>query len=300
MKLLITGAWKYTSKQLNCLKSFGNEILFLNNESDKLPNDALDVDGIRCNGLFLYHDIRNFKKLRYIQLTSAGYDRVPMDYIKEKQIKIYNAKGVYSIPMAEFTICGVLQLLKHSYALMHKKDICEWEKERNLGELFGKKICIIGCGSVGTEVAKRFSAFGCEIVGVDLFTRKDNHYSIIYHIDEIEKPLTQADIIVLTLPLTEKTKYLINKDKIKFMKRNAILVNIARGQIINTVDLLDALNKNYIFGAVLDVFETEPLDKESPLWKMENVILTPHNSFVGEGNGERLWKVIKNNMEKEK
>ena len=84
------------------------------------------------------------------------------------------------------------------------------------------------------------------------------------------------------------------------MKRNAILVNVARGQIINTVDLLDALNKNYIFGAVLDVFETEPLDKESPLWKMENVILTPHNSFVGEGNGERLWKVIKNNMEKEK
>ena len=84
------------------------------------------------------------------------------------------------------------------------------------------------------------------------------------------------------------------------MKRNAILVNVARGQIINTVDLLDALNKNYIFGAVLDVFEAEPLDKESPLWKMENVILTPHNSFVGEGNGERLWKVIKNNMEKEK
>ena len=298
MKLLVTGAWNCTKEQLNSLKTLGNDILFLKNESDDLPKGTLEVEGIICNGLFLYHDIRKFLKLRYIQLTSTGYDRVPMEYINEKQIEIHNAKGVYSIPMAEFTICGVLQLLKHSHAFMQNQENCKWEKDRSLGELFGKKICIIGCGSVGTEVAKRFSAFGCKIIGVDLFSRNDQQYSIMYHVNDIEKPLKQSDIIVLTVPLTEQTKYLINKDTIKFMKQNTILVNIARGQIINTDDLIDALKEKRIFGAVLDVFEEEPLDTKSPLWKMENVIITPHNSFVGDGNSERLWEVIKNNMEK--
>ena len=168
MKLLVTGAWNCTNDQLNSLKSIGNEILFLQNEADELPCGSIDAEGVICNGLFLHHDIRKFQKLRYIQLTSAGFDRVPMDYVKEHNITIYNARGVYSIPMAEYAVCGVLQLLKHSVALMHSKENWEWKKERGLGELFGKTVCIVGCGSVGAEVAKRFVAFGCKIIGVDL------------------------------------------------------------------------------------------------------------------------------------
>lgn len=297
MKLLVTGAWNCTNEQLNSLKSIGNEILFLQNEADELPDGATDADGIICNGLFLHHDIRKFRKLRYIQLTSAGFDRVPMDYVKEKKIEIHNARGVYSIPMAEFAVCGVLQLLKHSTTFIHSKNNHEWKKERKLGELFGKTVCIVGCGSVGTEVAKRFSAFECEIIGVNLHPRRDDNYSVMYSLNEIDKAFEQSDIVVLTLPLTERTKYFINRETLNFTKQSAIIVNIARGKIVHTEVLIDALNNKRIFGAVLDVFEEEPLSPNSPLWEMENVILTPHNSFVGDGNNERLWEVIKNNME---
>ena len=298
MKLLVTGAWNCTNEQLNSLRSIGNEIIFLQNEADELPCGATDAEGIICNGLFLYHDIREFTNLRYIQLTSVGFDRVPMEYIEEKKITIHNARGVYSIPMAEFAVCGVLQLLKCSAAFIHSKNNHEWTKERNLGELFGKTVCIVGCGSVGTEAAKRFSAFGCEIIGVDLYPRKDDNYSVIYPLDEIDKAFNQSDVVILTLPLTEQTKYLINKETLGIIRQSAILVNIARGAVVNEVDLIDALKNKRLFGAVLDVFEEEPLGTDSPLWDMENVILTPHNSFVGDGNSGRLWGVIKNNLEK--
>lgn len=297
MKLLVTGAWKCTNEQLNSLESIGNEIVFMQNESDELPTGAIEAEGIICNGLFLHHDIRKFTKLRYIQLTSAGYDRVPMEYVKGKQIEIHNARGVYSIPMAEFAVCCVLQLLKHSAAFANSQNTHEWKKERGLGELYGKTVCVVGCGSVGTEVAKRFSAFGCKMIGVDLYPREDDNYSLIYPFNEMPKALSQSDIVILTLPLTERTKYLINKETLSYTKFNAILVNIARGQVVCTEDLMDALKKKQLFGAVLDVFEQEPLLPDNPLWDMGNVILTPHNSFVGDGNGERLWEVIKNNLE---
>ncbi|MBQ9861554.1 MAG: hydroxyacid dehydrogenase [Clostridia bacterium] len=297
MKLLITGAWNCTAEQLNILKSMGNEILFMQNEDDVLPQGFETVEGIIGNGLFLHHNIQQFQKLRYIQLTSAGFDRVPMDYIREHKIKLYNARGVYSIPMAEFAVCGVLQLLKKSKALMQSQQNREWKKQRELGELYRKTVCVMGCGSVGTEVAKRFSAFGCKVIGVDLFPREDAHYQSIYPLDRMEQVLGKSDMVVLTLPLTEQTKHLINAAVFEKMQKGTILVNIARGSIVDTEAMINALNARVIAGAVLDVFEEEPLCVTSPLWDMENVIITPHNSFAGEGNGERLWQIIKNNLE---
>ena len=99
--------------------------------------------------LFLSHPIEKFTNLRYIQLTSAGFDRVPMEYVKVHNIEIRNARGVYSIPMAEFALCGVLQLYKQSRFFMENQKARTWEKHRRLLELSGKTVCIIGCGSVG-------------------------------------------------------------------------------------------------------------------------------------------------------
>ena len=296
MKLLITGAWNCTLEQQNIIKNMGHEILFMQNERDELPCGSEDVDGIICNGLFLHHDIQQFKNLKYIQLTSAGFDRVPVDYIKEHHITINNARDVYSIPMAEYTVCGVLELLKHSQIHFQNQTKHKWKKERTIGELYVKTVCVVGCGSVGNEVAKRFAALGCKIVGVDLFPRKDDKFETIYPLDKFSEAFSQSDVIVLTLPLTEQTKYLINKKTLDTVKNSAILVNISRGQIINTEDLVEALRNHSISGAVLDVFEEEPLAENSPLWDMGNVIITPHNSFVGDGNRKRLSDIIFRNL----
>ena len=295
MKLLITGAWKCSFEQLNVLRAMGHEIVFLQNETDALPCPYEGVEGVICNGLFLHHDIKKFSSLRFVQLTSAGFDRMPTEYAKAHGIAVYNARGVYSVPMAEFALCGVLQLYKHSKFFMQGQTTKRWEKHRGLLELFAKNVCIVGCGSVGNECAKRFAVFGCKVSGVDLFPREDGLYTEIVGLNALDSALAKADIVVLTLPLTEETRGLISAKRLACMKKGSVLVNIARGAIVDEQALCEAL-KEKLFGAVLDVFEEEPLATNSPLWDMENVILTPHNSFVGEGNGERLFALIKENL----
>ena len=155
----------------------------------------------------------------------------------------------------------------------------------------------MGCGSVGTECAKRFGAFGCRVIGVDLYPREDAHYEKMYPLSEIENCLARADVTVLTLPLTDQTRHLMNEVRFAAMKQGSVLVNIARGAIVDQNALLRALDEKML-GAVLDVFEEEPLAANDALWKQENVIITPHNSFVGDGNHARMLGVILSNLER--
>ena len=296
MNLLVTGAFDWTEKELNMLRAIGHKVVFMQQEKTPLPCDAAWVEGIIGNGIFLSHSIEKFTSLRYIQLTSAGFDRVPMDYVKQHGIEIHNARGVYSIPMAEFAVSGVLQLYKQSGYFHKNQKAHKWEKHRGLLELFGKNVCIVGCGSVGTECAKRFKAFGCSVTGVDIKPYQNRVYDTMLPLDSLDNVLTNADVTILTLPLTEETRHFINADRFAAMKRGAVLVNIARGAIVDTNALITALN-THLGGAILDVFEEEPLEEHSPLWDMENVILAPHNSFVGDGNRERLRGLILSHLE---
>ena len=113
-KLLLTGAFKYSREQLSNLEYLGYEIVFVQDERKTLNIDVSDINAVVCNSLFLYNDIKEFKKLRIIQLTSAGLDRVPLDYINEKGVQLFNARGVYSIPMAEWAILKTLEIYKKS------------------------------------------------------------------------------------------------------------------------------------------------------------------------------------------
>lgn len=295
MNLLITGAWNQAKDYIKDIERQGYQVCFMQYEKDELPCPYEWVEGIICNGLFLYHDIERFKSLKYIQLTSAGFDRVPMNYVEEHDIEIHNARGVYSIPMAEFVITGVLQLYKQMNFFRENQKDHVWNKHRGLFELYGKTVFILGCGSVGTECAKRFQAFGCEVVGVDLYQREDPNYKKIYGLVDLDEVISRADILILTLPLTKETKYLINEKRFSLMKEGAVLVNIARGAVVDAEAMVRNLDK--LGGAVLDVFEEEPLNENSLLWDNEKVIVTPHNSFVGDGNGKRLSELILKNME---
>ena len=257
MNLLITGAWNDGKNYIDEIKAMGHQVVFMQYEKDALPCAYDWVEGVVCNGLFLSHPIENFPNLRYIQLTSAGFDRVDMDYVTAHGIEIHNARGVYSIPMAEFAICGVLQLYKQSAFFRENQRQHLWEKHRGLSELYGKNVLIAGCGSVGNECAKRFAAFGCRVNGVDLFLREDSLYDNILPLEQLDEALKAADIIVLTLPLTEQTKYLINNERLGLLKPTAVLVNIARGAIVDTEALLRRIDS--LGGGVLDVFDEEPL-----------------------------------------
>lgn len=296
MNLLITGAWQEASNYIPMLEKQGHSVRFLKCEADELPCNPIWVEGIIGNAIFLYHDIVKFTALRYIQLTSAGLDRIPMDYVNEHGIIIHNARDVYSVPMAELAVAGVLQLFKDMTGFYENQKNHLWKKNRELRELAGKTVSIIGCGSVGTECAKRFKAFETTVIGVNDVVRENKYYDNIVGIRQLDQILSVSDIVIISVPLTDKTKGLINSTRLDKMKKETILVNLARGAVVVTKDLLAALNKNIIGGAVLDVFENEPLDKNSPLWDLDNVIITPHNSFVSENNNRRMSSQILNNL----
>ena len=295
MKLLITGAWKYTAQQKNILQEQGYTLIDMPDERGALPCDPAEVEAVVCNGLFLYHPIETFTALKKIQLTSAGFDRVPVSYVAEQGISLYNARGVYSVPMAEFALSAVLRFYKQTdFFGANQRERC-WDKHRGLRELAGKTVCIVGCGSVGTECAKRFAAMGCEVIGVDAYPREDEAYTAMLPTSALRTALLRADIAVLTLPLTEETRRIMGRDELAAMPDGGVLVNIARGGVLDTEALVNETKTGRLFAA-LDVFDDEPLPCDSPLWDIPNVTVTPHNSFVGEGNAERLWAVIRNNL----
>ncbi len=296
MNLLITGAWSDAKDHINQIEAHGHHVLFMQQEKAELPCDPSQIEGVICNGLFLYHDIHDFENLRFIQLISAGYDRVPMDYINEKGIEIYNARGVYSAPMAEHAVMGILELYRKARLYHDYQTKMLWKKERTLFEINGKAILIVGCGSVGTECAKRLKAFGASIKGIDLCPHSSEFFEEMLPIDFLDQFIRTADIVILTVPLTEQTVRLMSEVRIGLMKKTSILVNISRGKVIDETALTKVLLNGNIYGAFLDVFEDEPLDQDSDLWKCENTIITPHVSFIGDGNAERIWNIIQKNL----
>lgn len=297
MNLLVTGAFAWTEEELMALEQIGHQVVFMQQEKDVLPCEAAWVEGVVCNGLFLSHSIEQFTSLKYIQLTSAGFDRVQMDYVKSHGIRLFNARGVYSIPMAEFALSGVLEFYKQKRFFYENQKAHLWEKHRGVQELYGKKVCIVGCGSVGTECAKRFKAFGCQVVGVDVMPYLSECYEQMVALDGLDELLPTCDVMVLTLPLTNETEGLISRMRLNSLKDDAVLVNIARGAVVDQDALADELKRKRI-SAVLDVFDTEPLATDSPLWELENVVITPHNSFVGGGNHKRMLRVIIDNIQR--
>ena len=197
--------------------------------------------------------------------------------------------------MAEFALWGVLELYKQGRFFAQNQRLHRWEKHRSLRELSGKTVLIVGCGSVGSECARRFAAFGCKVLGVARAGRQQADFEAVFPMTELPRLLPEADILVLALALNEDTRHLFDEDKLARMKAGSILVNLSRGAILVEKALEKALD-GPLSGAVLDVFETEPLPEASPLWEKENLIITPHNSFVGEHNHARMMELVLRNL----
>ena len=283
MKTLITGAFKYSKEQIEKLNSIGCETVFIQDEREKLDIDVSCIEAVICNGLFLYNDISKFKSLKFIQLTSAGFDRVDMEYIKNNNIEIHNAKGVYSAPMAEWVVLKILEIYKNTKFFIKNQDNKVWEKKRDLLELTDKTVTIVGCGNVGIEVAKRLKAFGCKINGVARRQVQYDYIDKVYSMEELNEALKISDIVVLTIALNEETKHLFNKERFDVMKDEAVLEVLKCGKFM---------------GVALDVMENEPLCVSSELWDFDRVLITPHNSFVSDKTGSRLFEVMCENLEK--
>ncbi len=296
MKLLLTGAFNYTEAQLNTLRSNGFETTFIQNELEELQIDCSEFDAVVCNNLFKANPPQRFTSLKAVQLTSAGFDRAPVGYFASKGIALFNARGVYSTPMAEWVLLKILEIYKRSHDFYAQQKKKQWQKHRDLLELADKRVLIVGTGSVGLECAKRLKAFDAKVLGADIYDSNSPFVDEFYPMEALCDVLPTADVVVLTLPLTDKTRGLFSADVLSLMKDSSILINIARGAIIDEQALADKLSDGKFMGVALDVFEEEPLTDTSPLWTIPRVIITPHNSFVSDGNSDRMFSLILRNL----
>lgn len=296
-KVLLTGAYQYTDEQIRKIEELGWQVTFVKNELTMLDIPVEEYDAVVCNGLFLHNDIARFTNLKMVQATSAGLDRLPIEYMEKHHILYYNAKGIYSIPMAEWAVMSILEIYKNAYGFFINKQKKIWEKDRTLLELTDKKVCIIGYGSVGREVAKRLVAFGTEITAVNRSRIDDEWVSRWVPLDQVDEVLPEADIVVLCIALTRETMRLFSEDRLMKMKEGSVLVNVSRGAVVDGEALAHCLKKEGFRGVALDVFEEEPLPQNSEFWDNPRVIISPHNSFVGDKVRERMFCLIYNNLQ---
>ena len=299
MKAVITH--NYGKERIEKLSNLGYEMLVFNREDEIRFNSQLsDVEIMICNNPFSIIDIMKLKNLKWIQLTSMGIDRLPVNLIRQNNIMLTNAKGGYSIPIAEWIVLKILELYKNSHKFFEQKKNHLWEKDRDLLEVFNKNIVFIGTGSIAMETAKRLKGFEANLLGVNTKGKENIFFRKCYSVMEIDEVLKIGDIIILSLPLTEKTYHLINKDKLILMKDKAVLINVSRGEIIDENALIEHMEAGHLMGIALDVFEQEPLPKDNPLWTLENVLITPHNSYVSENGHSRVFQIIYENMKRYK
>lgn len=239
--------------------------------------------------------IRACKNLKYINIAFTGVDHVDVKTAREMGIKLSNASGYSNDSVAELTICMMLSLLRNIPQVDAR---CRAGKTKDglVGcELKGKTVGIVGTGAIGMTVVKLCHAFGCKIVAYNGFSHKENSDLITYL--PLKEMLEVSDIVTLHCPLTEKSKKLINKETLSFMKKSAVLINAARGGVVDTEALADSLNNGKISGAGIDVFETEPpLDINHPLLKTPNTIVTPHIAFATKESMEKRAEIVFENL----
>lgn len=296
MKALIT--FPYTEEEFKTLRNLGYEIIFKKEKEVELSDDIIDVDMLLCFDIFDKIDISKLKNLKWIQLISAGINQVPQKILEEKNILLTNNRGCYSIPIAEWNVLKALEMLKNSRDFHNKQNSKTWDMDLSLLDLNKKIVGFIGTGSIASETAKRFKAFGVEILGLNTDGKAVEHFDQSYSVEEINSFVSKCDILIVTTPYTEETHHLIDQEVFEHMKDGIYLINIARGAIIDEKSLISNLKSGKVGKAALDVFEEEPLPESSPLWDMENVYISSHNSWVSPMNHERRFYIAHENMKR--
>ena len=233
--------------------------------------------------------------LKYIDVAFTGVDHVDLEAAKAKGVKVSNAAGYSNEAVSELVLCMMLALLRN-VPQVEARCRAGQTKDGLVGvELMGKTVGIVGVGAIGTRTAELCHAFGCKILGNKRHVR-GNEPDYIEFVS-LEELLSRSDIVSLHCPLNEDSRGMINKDTIAKMKPGALLINAARGPVVDSQALADALNSGYLGGAGIDVFETEPpLDPAHPLLHSKNTIVTPHVAFASAEAMEARCKIVFDNI----
>lgn len=232
--------------------------------------------------------------LRWLQTFSAGVDSPFFVELMNRGVTLTNASGASSTPIAHTVMLYILALSRDVRSWIRKQDRHEWSPQP-LVEIEGSRLAVIGMGPIGLEIARLGAAFGMNVEAVRR-TPTGSEPCATFTFDALADVLGRADWVTLALPLTDETRHLFDAAMIARIKPGARFINVGRGELVDETALADALRSGHLTGAGLDVFEVEPLPADSPLWKMDNVIITPHNSGTTGSSGARSTEIFLDNL----
>jgi phosphoglycerate dehydrogenase-like enzyme len=234
------------------------------------------------------------KRLQWVHSAAAGVGNALYPEMLASNVVLTNSAGVHAIPIAEYVVAGVLYFFRGLDIAAEQQRRSEWDKQRFVGErsplreVGGARVLVIGAGGIGSEAARRLSALGARCVGARRRTSlgAPDGFERVISFQTIDAELPSVDVVVLAAPLTEQTRGILDAHRLDLLRQSAIVVNVARGALLDETALIERLLAGRIRGAALDVFQDEPLASNSPLWQLRSALVTPHVSPVSPG---RFW-----------
>lgn len=301
MKILCARPWEAWEKDL--ISQAVERPVFL--EPGKKPGQTIEDLIMETDVLygfpgFSMNAIVRSPNLKLIHVASTGVDTLLTPEFLDSKVALTNSKGVHAAPVAEHAIALMFGVSYGFRIAAAHQDARLWSPNP-IVRLYGKTAGLLGLGAIGLEIAKRCKALDMRVIGL-----KRTHGDGIPNVDQVMTPeelprlLSETDVLMCSLPLTSETRGFLSLKEMSMMKPSGIIVNVGRGAVIDESDLVKALTQETIAGAGLDVFETEPLPANSPLWRMDNVVITPHTAGPAPENKRKSLDILVENLQRMK
>ena len=263
-------------------------------EHDRYLREATVVGGKHVDA----EETAAAENLRLFACNAAGVDHLPLDALAERGVAVTNAAGVHGPNVAEHVLGWVLTFARRLDEGRRRQRRREWRRFQSFTELAGSTVSVVGLGSIGEAVVERFEGFDVDTIGVRHTVAKGGPTDEVVGYGDLPDVLPRTDVLVLACPLTETTEGLIGESELDALPTDAIVVNVARGGVVDTPALVDALRANALHGAGLDVTDPEPLPSDHDLWGFENVFLTPHVAGHTPNYWDRRADILVENLER--
>lgn len=289
IKVLVTSPCDERSKEiLESVKDIADITYIDGDSSEGIPAEYLNEAEI----IIGEPDIELLKQapsLKLLQLAMAGTDKYTLSDGFPAGVILSNASGAFGGVISQYVVGAILNICHKFYKYRDNQKNSLWHDEGIEINLSGKRVLIVGAGNIGSSVAHKLSVFGTENIGIRRnISDIPPFFDEMHSLDELDSQLPMADIVVACIPNSYYTRHMFNEKRFMLMKKEAVFVNVGRGALVVESDLVKVMKGGHLAGAVLDVTETEPLPSDSPLWEIENLIITPHISGKSFGHSREI------------
>ncbi len=254
-----------------------------------------------CDGVVTFaHRDAYLDTVDWVHSVQAGIDRFPLEEFEARGIALTNSTGIHGDAVGETVTGYVLMFARQLHDYVAQQERTEWRHPDWDGPFTvrGESLCVVGLGTLGRGIAERADALGMEVTGVKRTPEDVPGVSHVRPADELRETIADATFVALAVPLNDETEGLIGPDELDAMRDDAFLINVARGGVVRQNALVEALREDRLAGAALDVFETEPLPERSPLWEMDDVIVTPHAAAQTRDYFRNIAELVRENVDR--